>query len=168
MPTNIPFTMKTRSSVQKQHEVRITHKFTTINGRRAVQLFTESIKGKGSMTLFLSPRPSPKLRLGKVPRRLFTKAATPPCLLHHGPQAEDDEKPMVWTTSSLTDSEMSDAQTTSSSHLADKLIASVDDRMDIDPAESDITMAGIESEALAEVDVKMEDFDDEHVDIEMK
>ncbi|THV90312.1 hypothetical protein D6D27_05932 [Aureobasidium pullulans] len=168
MAISTPFTMKTRSSVRDQHKVQVTHKFTTINGRRAVQLFTESINGKGSMTLFLSPRPSPKLRLGKVPRRLFTKAATPPCLLHHNPQAEDDEKPMVWTTSSLTDSEMLDAQTTSSNHLADKIIATVDDRMDIDPAESDITIAGIESEALAEVDVKMEDFDDQHVDIEMK
>ncbi|THY26026.1 hypothetical protein D6D01_04630 [Aureobasidium pullulans] len=168
MPTNIPFTMKTRSSVRDQHKVQVTHKSTTINGRRAVQLFTESINGKGSMTLFLSPRPSPKLRLGQVPRRLFIKAATLPCLLHNNPQAEDDEKPMVWTTSSLTDSEMLDAQTTSSNHLAGKLVVAADDRMDIDPAESDVTMAGIESEALAEVDVKMEDVDDEHVDIEMK
>ena len=75
---------------------------------------------------------------------------------------------MVWTTSSLTDSEMLDAQTTSSNHLTDRNIAAVDDTMDIDSAESDVTMAGIESEALAEVDVKMEDVDDEHVDIEMK
>ena len=75
---------------------------------------------------------------------------------------------MVWTTSSLTDSEMLDAQTTSSNHLTDRNIAAVDDTMDIDSAESDVTMAGIESEALAEVDVKKEDVDDEHVDIEMK
>jgi len=170
MNSNVPFTMNLRSSASKQHAVQMTPRMTTIHGRRAVQLFTNRIHGTGSVTLFLSPRPSPKLRLGRVPpRRQLIKAATPPCLLHHGLVVEDD-KFMDWASSSNSpvDSEMLDTQDTSIADGADRLIAATGDKMEISLVEVDTAMTDVEAKVPAEVDVKMEDVDDdEHVDIEM-